>query len=59
MMDDPLWEDRIVTLRNQDFALMEKVVGVLKDFFDATEALSHRSASIAEVTVTILSPYYY
>ena len=49
IMADPAWEAKISQIPDRTFVLMEKVVGTLKDFFDATEALSSRSASIAEV----------
>ena len=49
LMDDPHWVEKIPFFTLTDWSLMRKVVLVLQDFHDATEALSSRSASIAEV----------
>ncbi len=48
-MADPTWEAKISQISCLTFVLMERVVRTLRDFFDATEALSSRSASVAEV----------
>ena len=49
-MSTPEWEDTILINEN-DFALIEKVTRVLKDFHEATEILSGRSACISEVHI--------
>jgi hypothetical protein len=54
-MADPAWEAKISQIDDRTFVLMERVVRTLKDFFDATEALSSRSASVAEVVPSNLS----
>ena len=50
LMNDPLWVDKIPFFTQPDWTLMKRLVLVLQDFHDATEALSSRSASIAEVS---------
>ena len=49
LAEDPQWQDRVPTFTTNDWNLLERVINVLRDFYDGTEALSHRSASIAEV----------
>ena len=50
LMEDPHWSEKIASFTVHDWSLLKKLVSVLKDFNDATEALSSRSASIAEVS---------
>ena len=53
LAEDPQWSDRVPSFTTADWDLLKRVVRVLKDFYDATETLSHRSASIAEVQAVI------
>ena len=56
IMADPAWEAKISQIYDRTFVLMERVVRTLRDFFDATEALSSRSASVAKVVPSNLYP---
>ena len=55
LMDNPHWGEKIPYFAQADWSLMKKVVLVLQDFHDTTEALSSRSASIAEVESSLSS----
>jgi len=52
---DDRWSETVPFITTAAWSLMRKLVRVLEDFDEATEALSNRSASIAEVPSTLSS----